>query len=70
MCGAMDLTGSYDFGAAFAQLTGVLEDAAAVACAGQAAGIEAARYEDLIADLLTHFGHAERLLEKLDTELQ
>lgn len=70
MCGAMDRNGSYDFGAAFAQLTGVFEDAAALACEGQAAGLRAEQHVALVEDLDRMTSAAGQLLAELRLELQ
>lgn len=59
---AMDTENTYDFGAGFARLTGLLEDAAGVAAEGQAAGLSLDQHAALACKLGTLMSQANAAL--------
>ena len=65
MCGAMEEVGSYDIAAVFARLTCVFEDAAGVACEGQATGLPTSQQKQLATELSALHQEAGNILEEL-----
>ncbi|MEM7472555.1 MAG: hypothetical protein AAF340_14490 [Pseudomonadota bacterium] len=60
---------TYDFSAAFAQMTGLLEDAAVSASAGQSGGLDQNTRLHLVTELEQHIGKANRLLKEIKAAL-
>ncbi len=70
VCGAMANGSTYDFGAAFAPLTCVLEDATVQAVEGQSGLINETSRKGIVIELEQRIAGASRLLKEIKTALK